>query len=51
MRGTPKNAVHFLGTPTRPYAWESAPFYVEDRVETLALLVTLWKALWFLVRH
>ena len=50
MRGTPK-MLCFFGDPDSPYEWESAPFYVEDRVKALALLVTLWKAFWFLVRH
>jgi hypothetical protein len=51
MRGTPKMLCIFWGPRLAPYEWEAAPFYVGDRVEALALLVTLWKALWFLVRH
>ena len=51
MRCTPKKCCAFFGDPDSPLRMGIGTVYVKDRAEALALVVTLWKALWFLARH
>jgi hypothetical protein len=52
VRGaTKKWCVYLPPHPDSPLRMGIGTVYVKDRAEALALVVTLWKALWFLVRH